>query len=206
MLTTFPARFPSEHTSSAGHCRWCVLTHAARGLVGCTRGSVARGHSIHATPDHPEGRRAGGYLTDRPDLGQRALPDNLIIYEQRNREATTPTAAAFIKKISMPVDALVPAPVVQKRWKKSAGTASMPRRSRRLANLPPETDRISASIVCRKLGMTDEEGRISDDALDRYTKSYHHLLSRDHICALSALFGWDVPPEGEARANSITVV
>jgi hypothetical protein len=54
--------------------------------------------------------------------------------------------------------------------------------------------------------MTDEEGRISDAALDCYSKSYHHLLSRDHVCALSALFGWEVPPESEARANTITVV
>ena len=60
--------------------------------------------------------------------------------------------------------------------------------------------------MCRKLGLTDEEGRISDEALDRYTKSYNHLLGQDHLAALSALFGWEVPPEDQIRVAVAPVI
>jgi len=139
---------------------------------------------------------------------QRVLPDNLIVYTRTPRKtAPTPTPAAeFISKVSKPVEALVPAPVVRKRRAKTAGPVSLPRRSRRIAKLPPETDRVSASTVCRKLGLTDEEGRISDEALDRYTKFYNHLLGQDHLAALSALFGWEVPPEDQIRVAVAPVI
>jgi len=35
--------------------------------------------------------------------------------------------------------------------------------------------------------------------LNRYAKFYNHLLGRDHVAALSALFGWDVPEGGQAH-------
>ena len=82
----------------------------------------------------------------------------------------------------------------------------MPRRSRRLANLPPETDHAAASTVCRKLGLTTEEGRISDECLDRYVKSYNNLLGRDDVAALSALFGWAVPIEEQFDAVTAVAV
>ena len=144
------------------------------------------------------------------ELSHRILPDNLIVYTRkpRKREEGSPKMTEFLNKIVKPVEAIVPAPTIQKRRKKTAGPVSLPRRSRRIANLPPETDRFSASTVCRKLGLTDDEGRISEEALERYSKFYNHLLGRDHVTALSALFGWDVPPEGQARiaANSTIVI
>ena len=84
---------------------------------------------------------------------------------------------------------------------------SVPRRSRRIAKLPPDTDFASAATVCRKLGLADEDGKISDETLNQYAKFYNHLLGRDHVAALSALFGWDVPEDRQARvaAGSITV-
>jgi hypothetical protein len=83
---------------------------------------------------------------------------------------------------------------------------SLPRRSRQLANLPPETDCASDSTVCRKLGLTKEEGRISDECLDRYVKSYTHLLGRNHVAALSAMFGWAVPCDCQADAATTVLV
>ncbi|CAO2038112.1 unnamed protein product [Urochloa humidicola] len=135
---------------------------------------------------------------------QRILLDNLIVYSRRPRsdersdEPTTP-ATVFIDKITKKVEAVVPVPGIPKRRAKTAGPVSMPRRSRRIANLPPETDFASASTICRKLGLADEEGKISEEALNRYAKFYNHLLSREDVAALSALFGWDVPLEGQAH-------
>jgi len=38
-------------------------------------------------------------------------------------------------------------------------------------------------------------------------KNYNHLLGRDHVTTLSALFEWDVPEDRQARvaAGSVTV-
>ena len=134
-------------------------------------------------------------------IASRTLPDHLIVYSRKPRRVETSSLAEeFLSKITKKVEALVPVPNIPKRRAKTAGPVSMPRRSRRIAKLPPETDTAAASIVCRKLGFANEEGRITVDALERYAKFYHDLLGRDHVAALSALFGWDVPPEGEARS------
>ena len=103
--------------------------------------------------------------------------------------------------------AFVPVPSIPKGRTKTAGPVSLPRRSRRIAKLPPDTDLASAATVCRKLGLADEEGKITEETLIRYAKFYNHLLGRDHVTALSALFGWDVPEDGQARvaAGSVTV-
>ena len=95
--------------------------------------------------------------------------------------------------------AFVPVPSIPKRRTKTAGPVSLPRRSRRIAKLPPDTDLASAATVCRKLGLADEDGKITEDTLNRYAKFYNHLLGRDHVAALSALFGWDVPEDGQAH-------
>jgi len=142
----------------------------------------------------------------------RVLPDNMVVYTRTPRKtgqtigpAPSP-AADFISKVSKPVEVLVPVPAVQKRRAKTAGPISLPRRSRRIAKLPPESDRASASLVCRKLGLTEEDGRISDEALYRYTKSYNHLLGQDHLAAVAALFGWEVPPEDQVRVAIAPVI
>ena len=134
-------------------------------------------------------------------LMYRVLIDNLIVYSRTRRTRDPPpppdAAAEFIDRITKKVDALVPVPTVNKRRKKTAGPANMPRRSRQIAKLPPEFDITSATTVCRKLGFTDDDGKISVEALERYSSFYRDHPSRDHIAALSALFGWVVPSEDE---------
>ncbi|KAG2641611.1 hypothetical protein PVAP13_2KG225800 [Panicum virgatum] len=143
------------------------------------------------------------------EITRRILPDNLIVYSRRPRRLEDPTtpATVFFEKITKKVDGLVPVPSIPKRRTKTAGLVSLPRRSRRIAKLPPDTDLASAATVCRKLGLADEDGKITEDTLNRYAKFYNHLLGRDHVAALSALFGWDVPEGGQARvaAGSIAV-
>jgi hypothetical protein len=83
----------------------------------------------------------------------------------------------------------------------------VPRRSRRVAKLPPiSADRSAAVSVCRHLGFADGEERVSDAALEHYANLLDQPLSREHLMALAALFGWDAPPSDEVRAvDSILV-
>jgi len=74
--------------------------------------------------------------------------------------------------------AFVPVPSIPKRRTKTAGPVSLPRRSCWIAKLPPDTDLASAATVCRKLGLADEDSKITDETLNRYAKFYNHL--QDH--------------------------
>lgn len=144
-------------------------------------------------------------------VAPRVLPDNQIVFTRTSgRRVTSPPpspAADFNEMVTKKVDAIVQPPVVHNRREKTTGPISLPRCSRRIAKLPPELDRTSATTVCRKLGLVDDDGCISDEALDWYSKFYRDLPNRDHIEALAALFGWVVPhevPLGEDSA-SVTV-
>ena len=116
--------------------------------------------------------------------------------------------AAFVFKVVKPVDAILPAPPVPKRRKKILPSNFVPRRSRRVANLPPTTADHSAAVsVCRQLGFADGEERVSIVAMEHYATLFDQPLSREHLKALAALFGWDAPPGDEVRAaDDILVV
>jgi len=53
--------------------------------------------------------------------------------------------------------------------------------------------------------LADDDGKISDEALNRYSTFYRDLLGRDHVEALSALFGWAVPSEENIRRDPALV-
>ncbi|CAO2142045.1 unnamed protein product [Urochloa humidicola] len=138
----------------------------------------------------------------------RVLPDNLIVYtrsSKKHKEVHTP-ASEFIEQVTKKIDPLVPIPTIQKRRKKTTGPVSMPRRSRRIAMLPLETDQASAATVCRKLGLANDDGKITDECLDRYAKFYKDRPNRDEVAGLSALFGWAIPSVEELAAVSSQVV
>ena len=137
----------------------------------------------------------------------RVLPDNLIVYSRMPRARVPPPDAAtdYIGRVTRKVDAIVQVPVVRKRREKMAGPVSMPRRSCRIAKLPPEFDKASTTTVCRKLGLADDDGKISDEALNWYSTFYRDLLGRDHVEALSALFGWAAPSEENIRRDPALV-
>jgi len=154
------------------------------------------------SPDEPT-----TYLSTATML--RVLPDNLIVYSHTPwaRVPPPPDAATdYIGRVTRKVDAIVQVPVVRKRREKMAGPVSMPRRSCRIAKLPPEFDKASTTTVCRKLGLVDDVGKISDEALNRYSTFYRDLLGRDHVEALSALFGWAVPSEENIRRDPALVL
>jgi hypothetical protein len=66
-----------------------------------------------------------------------------------------------------------------------------------VAKIPPELGSHSATKVCRHLGFCDKRENISFTDARRYAKLFDSPLSREHITALAALFGWEVPPPGQ---------
>ncbi|XP_025828532.1 helicase SRCAP-like [Panicum hallii] len=58
-----------------------------------------------------------------PELCRRILPDNLIVYTRtpRRRDETPSATTEFLNKVVKLVEAIVPAPAIQKRRKKTAG-------------------------------------------------------------------------------------
>ena len=69
----------------------------------------------------------------------------------------------------------------------------MPRRSRRIARLPPEVNQHAASMVCRQLGFADDQQCVSEAAREKYVRFFDKPLSRDHVVALASLLGKEVP-------------
>lgn len=106
----------------------------------------------------------------------------------------------FITKVLKPVGDVLSIPAVTKRRKKSLPSTFVPRRSRRVAKLPPETDHTAATTVCRQLGFITVEEQDPVPPMQRYAKVFDQPLSREHFKALTALFGWNSPPEGGAQA------
>jgi hypothetical protein len=106
----------------------------------------------------------------------------------------------FKDGITKQTNGLLPAPTQPvKRKRKLIPSNFNLRRSRRVAKIPHELGSSSAAKVCRHLGFCDEKEHISFTFTDarRYAKLFESPLSREHITALAALFGWEVPPPSQ---------
>ena len=105
-----------------------------------------------------------------------------------------------------PVDRLVPLPVIQKRRKKAAPSGSLPRRSRRVTGTAPCSPGPVLSVtqmrVMRQRGFEERE-IIQPEAQDIYSKLFGPLLSDSHVCALAAIFGWEVGEGEQVRAEDV---
>ena len=56
--------------------------------------------------------------------------------------------------------------------------------------------------VMRQLGFEEREV-IQPDAQDKYSKLFSPSLSVSHVCALAAIFGWEVGDGEEVRAGDV---
>jgi len=114
--------------------------------------------------------------------------------------------AQNLDKVRKPVDRLVPLPVIQKRRKKAAPSGSLPRRSRRVVGAAPCSPGPVLSVahmrVMRHLGFEERE-IIQPEAQDIYSKLFGPLLSDSHVCALAAIFGWEVGTGEQVRAADV---
>jgi hypothetical protein len=104
----------------------------------------------------------------------------------------SPQLLEFRNDLVLPMAQLFPTPLIAKR-KKLMPSNFKPQRSRRVAKFPPELGSESAAKVCRFLGFCDEQENISFQDARKYASLFDAALSSDHIAALAALFGWEVP-------------
>ena len=59
--------------------------------------------------------------------------------------------------------------------------------------------------VMRQLGFEERE-IIQPNAQDNYSKLFRPFLSDSHVCALAAIFGWDVGEGEQVRAADVLAV
>jgi hypothetical protein len=117
--------------------------------------------------------------------------DATPVHSQAVSSAALTPLQEFSQHISKAINGLLSPPPVPKRKKKTLPRNFKPRRSRRVAKFPPELGSVAAVSVCKKLGFCDDHGNISLEDASRYAALYNSPLSREHIAALAALFGWD---------------
>jgi len=93
---------------------------------------------------------------------------------------STAAARSFIEQISKPVDTALSIPTVkQQRQRKVYGGTEPPRRSRRVAKLPPEIlQNPSANSVCRELGFTDANSKVTPAMVEKYNVFFKTPLKR----------------------------
>lgn len=100
---------------------------------------------------------------------------------------------------------MIPVPTVGRRRRQAVVASQAPRRSRRVAKLPPEADNQAAASICRKLGFTEDTTKVSKKTKEKYIAFFEKPLSRNHVVALASLLGKEVPEDTQA-ANSNSVV
>jgi hypothetical protein len=94
----------------------------------------------------------------------------------------------------------VPDNITQRQQPPRSTFGSAPRRSRRVAGIGVEFQMQdlgsrSTKRAMRTLQIITEYEGISQEAIEEYKKLFTHPLSQCHIEALSALFGWNTPPD-----------
>ncbi|CAN6323577.1 unnamed protein product [Urochloa humidicola] len=125
--------------------------------------------------------------------------------------STPPPHAAsstFIKNATKPLDSTLPIPPVkqqQRRRHDCVGTEP-PRRSRRIANLPPENHNPSAISVCRELGFTDENSKVSAANLEKYQVFFNTPLKRNDVKIMAAMLCKELPEDFPVQANDAVIV
>jgi hypothetical protein len=154
-----------------------------------------------------EGQPESRFLVSSWDYKIRAKPPCFKVYARKkisvqlaqSEEIGTSTPLQKFKDgITKQINGILPAPIQPvKRKRKLIPSNFNLRRSRRVAKIPPELGSPSATKVCKHLGFYDERENISFTDARRYAKLFESPLSRQHIFALAAPFGWEVPPPGQ---------
>ena len=155
-----------------------------------------------------EEQSASRFLVSSWDYKIRAKPPCFKVYvrkkipvqiAQSEEIGNSTPLQKFKDGITKQINGILPAPIQPvKRKRKLIPSNFNLRRSRRVAKIPPELGSPSAAKVCKHLGFCDERENISFTDARRYAKLFDSPLSREHITALAALFGWEVPPPGQS--------
>ncbi|CAL4914506.1 unnamed protein product [Urochloa decumbens] len=122
----------------------------------------------------------------------------------------TPSHAAatstFIKDVTKPLDIALPLPSVKQQRRHNYVNTEPPRRSRRIANLPPEIQNPSAKAVCRQLGFTDENSEVSVAMIDKYQVFFNSPLKRNDVKVMAAMLRKELPEEFQVQSPEVLVV
>jgi hypothetical protein len=102
----------------------------------------------------------------------------------------------FISRLSNQITRVLPVPKSVRR--QSSTPLAVPRRSRRVAGVGVEFKiqdwgKRSKKQAMVALNIIKDNEEFSRQALDDYAKLFKHTLSRSHVQALAALFGWSIP-------------
>lgn len=122
--------------------------------------------------------------------------------------ATPSNVEAFLTGITKQVETVPiashPATPSTRPQKKTTATSSL-RRSRRIANAGGRGPAIEKAqeVLMRKLGILTERETVTAEAREAYAKLFDNPLSRPQLAALAALFGWEIPADGEARSAEL---
>ncbi|CAN6338311.1 unnamed protein product [Urochloa humidicola] len=192
------------------------------------------GTSPRPLVDHPDAllsspvtwRPAEEILLSVPmDDGPGALTANReirMVYVRRPRETeqqtplqlttppgtpTTPTTISyFIDKVTKEVDTALPVPNVKQRRRQAYVATELPRRSRRIANLPPEDHNPAAVSVCRELGFTEDNSKVSAATVEKYRVFFKKPLQRNHVKVMATMLGKELPEKLPMQAPSVAIV
>ncbi|CAO2148695.1 unnamed protein product [Urochloa humidicola] len=128
--------------------------------------------------------------------------------ESPPRTPPPPTASStFIEKVVKPLDTALPIPTVkQPRRRQNCVGTEPPRRSRRIANLPPENHNPAATSVCRELGFTEEDSKVSAAMVEKYQAFFNTPLKRNDVRVMAAMLHKELPEELPAKAASVAIV
>lgn len=100
--------------------------------------------------------------------------------------------------------AVSPAPMIRSTRRRQDARNSI-RRSCRIAmtsNTRPALERAQC-VLMRKLGIINPQETMTQEARDAYIRLFDHPLSRPHLEAVAALFGWSIPVECEMRSAEL---
>jgi hypothetical protein len=103
----------------------------------------------------------------------------------------------------------MPEPRLVRRRLFSVQSSSV-RRSSRIAaknkGIPGSTIKKAQRMIMKKLGICQDEARLSADQLRDYAAIFASPLSADQVAALASLFGLVCPPVGEAELANVDSV
>jgi hypothetical protein len=165
-------------------------------------------HPISGDGDGIQWKPADKVVLFQPSPMLRAINEDgdhsgLLVYSRRPRRPTEEHKGRqvfeeFLAKASKPVPVVCPTPQTWPKATVKRTTPLPPRRSRRIANQPPDStsgDIRSVSAVYRHLGFSVQGGTVSPRTRDNYTTFFSNPSSTDHVKALAALLGKDLPAD-----------
>ncbi|CAN6284591.1 unnamed protein product [Urochloa humidicola] len=109
---------------------------------------------------------------------------------------TPTTTESFIDQVSKKLDNALPIPTAKPpRRRQALLSTEPPRRSRRIAKLPPENQNPAAASVCRELGFTDENSKVSAAMVEKYQDYFMLPLKRNDVKVMAAMLHKELPDE-----------